>query len=75
MRALQRGEAGLGTGRLLNDTQLSLLLRSIAVEFPRPDAVAIGLAWALHTVKMIGNEFARAAALSLAPLGSLLRDQ
>ncbi len=45
-RLLQRGEAGPGNVRLLNDTQLSLLLRSIAVEFPRPDAVAIGLAGA-----------------------------
>lgn len=43
---LQRHEGGPANVKLLNDTQLFDLLHAIAVEFPRPDAVAIGMAGA-----------------------------
>lgn len=43
---LQRHEAGPANVKLLNDAQLSDLLHSIATAFPRPDAVAIGMAGA-----------------------------
>src|SRR4051812_35567074 len=45
-RRLHRLEAGPANLRLLSDAQLLRLLRSMAAAFPRPDAVAIGLAGA-----------------------------
>ncbi len=43
---LQRLEAGPANVKLLSDTQLIDLLRSIAAAFPRPDTLAIGMAGA-----------------------------
>jgi|TARA_Y100001934_G_scaffold30413_1_gene33591 N-acetylmuramic acid 6-phosphate etherase len=43
---IDRAEFGPANLRLLNDTQLNRHLRKIAEQFPRPDAVAIGMAGA-----------------------------
>ncbi len=43
---LQRHEAGPANIKLLSDAQLSDLFQSIANAFPRPDAIAIGMAGA-----------------------------
>ncbi|MDB6018950.1 MAG: N-acetylmuramic acid 6-phosphate etherase [Pedosphaera sp.] len=45
-RLLHRLEAGPANLKLLSDAQLVQLLRSIAIAFPQPDAVGIGLAGA-----------------------------